>query len=504
MVDTNQNNYQKIYSTSKEKSTENEILNNLSRRYFLKKGGLSIGSLALASILNPKNLFGKSRHPISKGVLGKPHFIPKVKKVIYLFQSGGPSQFELFDNKPLLKKMHGLELPKSVRGNQRITGMTSDQRSFPLVGSPFQFRYFGESKTSMSSLVPNLSKVVDEICFIRSMHTEAINHDPALTFFQSGSQIPGRPCIGSWLSYGLGTDNKNLPAFMVLLSRGTGSPSAIALNSRIWGNGFLPSIHQGVQLRSGKDPVLYLNNPNGVNRSNRRNFLNSLGKLAQLQYEDIGDPEIISNINQYEMAYRMQTSVPEISDFSNEPESTFKLYGPDSKKPGTYASNCILARRLVENDVKFVQLYHMGWDQHYKLKSAIEGQARDIDQPSAALIKDLKQRGLLEDTLVVFGGEFGRTSYCQGKLTPELFGRDHHPRAFTMWMAGAGIKPGISYGSTDDFGYNISENPVHVHDFQATLLHLLGIDHERLIYKHQGRRFRLTDVHGEIIKDILA
>jgi hypothetical protein len=505
MNQDNEHKNQQIFINSGENSTESEISTNFSRRYFLKKAGLGLGSIALASIMNPQKLFAKPKlsHSLG-GVLGTPHYIPKVKRVIYLFQSGGPSQFELFDHKPLLEKMHGEELPPSVRGDQRITGMTADQRSFPLVGSPFKFKRYGSSGTLMSELVPHLAEVVDDMCFVRSMHTEAINHDPALTFFQTGSQIPGRPCIGSWLSYGLGTDNKDLPAFMVLLSRGTGSPSAIALNSRIWGNGFLPSIHQGVQLRAGKDPVLYLNNPDGINRSNRRNFLNSLGQLAQMQYESIGDPEIISNITQYEMAYRMQTSVPEISDLSNEPESTFELYGPDSRKPGTYAANCILARRLVENDVKFVQLYHMGWDQHYKLPSAIKGQARDTDQPSAALIKDLKRRGLLEDTLVIFGGEFGRTSYCQGKLTPELFGRDHHPRAFTMWMAGAGVKPGISYGATDDFGYNITDNPVHVHDFQATLLHLLGIDHERLIYKLQGRRFRLTDVHGEVINDILT
>lgn len=498
-----------ILISNSEKSTENEIKANFSRRHFLKKSGIGLGGLALASLINAKLLTASSStihrqsSTVLGGVLGQPHFPPKVKRVIYLFQSGAPSQFELFDHKPLLEKMHGDDLPPSVRGNQRLTGMTANQRSFPLVGSPFKFKRYGQSGATMSELVPHLAEIVDELCFIRSMHTEAINHDPAVTFFQTGSQIPGRPCIGSWLSYGLGSDNEDLPAFMVMLSRGS-SPSAIALNSRLWGNGFLPSIHQGVQLRAGKDPVLYLNNPDGVSQSNRRNLLDKLGELAQMQYEQIGDPEIISSISQYEMAFRMQSSVPEIADLSDEPESTFELYGPESKKPGTYAANCIMARRLIEKDVKFVQLYHMGWDQHYALHDAVKAQAYDVDQPSAALIKDLKRRGLLDDTLVIFGGEFGRTSYCQGKLTPELFGRDHHPRAFTMWMAGAGVKPGVSYGLTDDFGYNVVENPVHVHDFQATLMHLLGIDHERLIFKHQGRRFRLTDVHGEVVKGILA
>ena len=494
-----------VFTSNGEKTTENEIKANFSRRHFFKKAGIGLGGLALASLLNPPSLLGYNR-PTSKlgGVLGKPHFAPRVKRVIYLFQSGAPSQFELFDHKPMLKKMHGEDLPPSVRGNQRLTGMTANQRSFPLVGSPFKFKRYGQSGATMSELVPHLAEIVDDLCFIRSLHTEAINHDPAVTFFQTGSQIPGRPCIGSWLSYGLGSDNEDLPAFMVLLSRGTGSPSAIALNSRIWGNGFLPSIHQGVQLRAGNDPVLYLNNPEGVSKSNRRNLLNKLGALAQIQYENIGDPEIISSITQYEMAYRMQASVPEIADLSDEPDETFELYGPESRTPGTYAANCIMARRLIEKDVKFVQLYHMGWDQHYALHDAVKGQAYDVDQPSAALVKDLKRRGLLEDTLVIFGGEFGRTAYCQGKLTPELFGRDHHPRSFTMWMAGAGVKAGTSYGVTDDFGYNVVDNPVHVHDFQATLMYLLGIDHERLTFKHQGRRFRLTDVHGEVVKEILA
>ena len=504
---TNQESHRdlQVFSVQDRVGLDNEIKINFSRRQFLQNIGLSLGSIAFTSLYHPlKGHTDQDSRVAISGTLGKPHFTPKVKRVIYLFQSGAPSQFELFDHKPILEQMHGEDLPPSVRGEQRLTGMTANQRSFPLVGSPFTFKRYGQSGASMSELVPNLAGIVDELCFIRSLYTEAINHDPAVTFFQTGSQIPGRPCIGSWLSYGLGSGNQDLPAFMVLLSRGTGSPSAIALNSRIWGNGFLPSLHQGVQLRAAKDPVLYLNNPDGVSATNRRHLLNTLEDLAQLQYEQVGDPEILSSIAQYEMAFRMQTSVPEIADLSDEPEETFNLYGPESRKPGTYAANCIMARRLIERGVKFVQLYHMGWDQHYALHGALQGQAYDVDQASAALVKDLKRQGLLEDTLVIFGGEFGRTSYCQGKLTLDLFGRDHHPRAFTMWMAGAGVKSGFSYGTTDEFGYNIIQNPVHVHDFQATLLHLLGIDHERLVFKHQGRRFRLTDVHGHVVEDILA
>lgn len=491
-----------VYTADNQPSLENEVKANFSRRHFLAKSSLGLGTMALASLLNP--VFSKTLGTTSTLPLGKPHFAPKVKRVIYLFQSGAPSQFELFDHKPLLEEMHGKDLPPSIRGEQRLTGMTANQRSFPLVRSHFRFKQFGQSGAPMSELMPHLSELVDELCFIRSMHTEAINHDPAVTFFQTGSQIPGRPCIGSWLSYGLGSDNQDLPSFMVMLSRGTGNPNGIALNSRIWGNGFLPSLHQGVQLRAGKDPVLYLNNPNGVSQFNRRNLLDKLGELAELQYQKIGDPEIINSISQYEMAYRMQSSVPDVADLSDEPDTTFELYGPESRKPGTFAANCIMARRLIEREVKFVQLYHMGWDQHYALNKALPGQAYDVDQPSAALVIDLKRRGLLEDTLVIWGGEFGRTAYCQGKLTYDLLGRDHHPRCFTIWMAGAGVKKGFSYGSTDDFGYNVTENPVHVHDFQATLMHLLGIDHEQLTFKHQGRRFRLTDVHGQVVKDILT
>jgi len=435
------------------------------------------------------------------GVLGGPHFAPKVKRVIYLFQSGAPSQLDLFDYKPLLNKMNGQELPESVRQGQRLTGMTSGQTSLPLAGSIFNFKQHGQSGAWMSDLMPHTAKITDELCFIKSMYTEAINHDPAVTFIQTGSQFPGRPSIGSWVSYGLGSDNANLPGFVVLVTKDKfGQP----LYSRLWGNGFLPSEHQGVQFRAGKNPVLFLSNPPGVSEKNRRTQLDHLNTLQQMQFDQMGDPEIKARMSQYEMAYRMQTSVPEIMDVSGEPDYIYDMYGEDSRKPGTYAANCLLARRLIEKDVKFVQLYHQGWDQHGNLPNAIKNQCKETDQPSAALIMDLKQRGLLEDTLVIWGGEFGRTNYSQGTLSANNYGRDHHPKCYTLFMAGAGIKAGMVYGSTDEFGYNIQENGVHVHDFQATLMHLLGVDHERLNYKYQGRRFRLTDVHGKVVKDILS
>lgn len=480
---------------------------NYSRRDFLTKTSLGMGALSMASMLDPMGLFAQNNilQPtlaLSGGLSGIPHFPPRVKRVIYLFQSGAPSQLDLFDYKPLLNKMNGQDLPESVRGGQRLTGMTSGQASFPLAGTLFNFKQHGASGAWMSDLMPHTSKIVDDLCFIKSMYTEAINHDPAITFLQTGSQIPGRPSIGSWVSYGLGTDNKNLPEFVVLVTKGKtgGQP----LYSRLWGNGFLPSQHQGVQFRSGKDPVLYLTNPPGVDGINRRDQLDHLQKLEKLNHQDIGDPEIIARMAQYEMAYRMQTSVPEIMDTSNEPDYIYDMYGEDSKKPGTFAANCLLARRMAEKDVKFIQLYHQGWDQHGNLPSAIKVQCKDTDQATAALITDLKQRGMLEDTLVIWGGEFGRTNYSQGQLTPDNFGRDHHPKCFTIFMAGAGIKKGITLGATDDFGYNVVQRPVHVHDFQATLMHLLGVDHERLTFKFQGRRFRLTDVHGEVVKEILA
>jgi len=471
----------------------------VSRREFLAKSTLGMGGVALASLLNPEKLLA---NPAGGGTLKKLHYSPRVKRVIYLFQSGGPSQIELFDYKPLLQKRNGEELPDSVRGGQRLTGMTSHQKSFPLAGSQFDFQRHGKSGVWVSELMPHTAQVVDELCFIKSMHTEAINHDPAITFFQTGSQQNGRPSIGSWVSWGLGSDNQNLPSFCVLLSRGREGDQP--LYAKLWGSGFLPSQYQGVQFRSGKDPVLYLNDPPGLKKSSRRRMLDYLKELHQLQYEKVQDPEIGSRIAQYEMAYRMQTSVPETMDISREPDYIYDLYGPDARRPGTFAANCLLARRLIEKDVKFVQLYHQGWDQHGNLPKDISTMARSVDQPSAALVMDLKQRGLLEDTLVIWGGEFGRTNYSQGRLTPDNYGRDHHPRCFTIWMAGGGIKKGFSYGETCEFGYNIAQNPVHVHDFQATLLYLMGVDHEQLTFKHQGRRFRLTDVHGKVVKDLLS
>lgn len=476
----------------------------MNRRHFLNKLGMGIGGAALSSLLpgcSPGSISSPMTNPLA-GILSNPHVAPKAKRVIYLFQSGSPSQMDLFDYKPKMQTLHGEQLPDSVRNGQRLTGMTAHQSSFPLANSFFKFNQHGESGAWISELMPHTAKIADELCFIKSMHTEAINHDPAITFFQTGSQQPGRPSMGAWLSYGLGSSNENLPTFIVLLSRGLIRPQPIY--SRLWGNGFLASMHQGTQLRSGKDPVLFINNPDGLSASQRRNALDHLAKLNAMRESEFGDPEIASRIAQYEMAYRMQTSVPDVVDLSDEPDEVFELYGDDARRPGTFAANCLLARRLAERDVKFIQLYHMGWDHHTDLPKDIIPQAKDTDQASAALVTDLKRRGLLEDTLVVWGGEFGRTIYSQGKLTADNYGRDHHPRCFTIWMAGGGVKPGISYGETDDFSYNIVKDPVHVHDFQATMMHLLGIDHERLTFKHQGRRYRLTDVHGEVVKGILA
>ncbi|MFY0685765.1 MAG: DUF1501 domain-containing protein [Cyclobacteriaceae bacterium] len=477
---------------------DDRISEMMNRRHFLSRTSLGIGGAALSSLLTT-DLFGNTQ---KQGVLGSPHFHPKAKRVIYLFQSGGPSQLETFDYKPLLQQRNGDQLPDSIRNGQRVTGMTAHQKSFPMAGSQFSFKQHGQSGAWVSDIMPHTSKVVDDLCFVKTLHTEAINHDPAITFFQTGSQQAGRPSIGSWLSYGLGSDNDNLPAFCVLLSRGRegGQP----LYSRLWGNGFLPSLHQGVQFRSGADPVLFLNDPDGMSKASRRRMLNTLQSLHEAQYEKVMDPEINTRIAQYEMAYRMQTSVPETMNVSNEPDYIYEMYGEESRKPGTYAANCLLARRLIENDVKFVQLYHQGWDQHGNLPSDIQVMTKSTDQASAALVMDLKQRGLLEDTLVIWGGEFGRSNYSQGKLTKTNYGRDHHPRCFTAWMAGGGVKPGMTYGETDEFGYNIVKDPVHVHDFQATILHQLGIDHERLTFKHQGRRYRLTDVHGKVVHGILT
>ena len=471
---------------------------NYTRRDFLQKSTLGLGAFSLASLLNPGAMAQTLVPP--NGFIG-PHFVPKAKRVIYLFQSGGPSQQDLFDYKPLLNKMNGQEIPSDVMGNQRLTGMSGGQGEFPLAGSHFTFKQHGQSGAWVSELMPHLSEIVDDLCFIKSMHTEAINHDPAATFIQTGSQLPGRPSLGAWLSYGLGSENENLPNFVVLVTKDKlGQP----LYKRLWGNGFLPSHNQGVQFRAGKHPVLYLHNPKGISNNDRRAQLDMLKELEEINLQREGDPEISARINQYEMAFRMQTSVPEVMDLSDEPEYIYDMYGPDAKKPGTYAANALLARRLLEKGVKSVQLYHQGWDQHGNLPNAIKVQCKETDQPTAALIKDLKQRGMLEDTLVVWGGEFGRTSYTQGQLTPDNYGRDHHPRCFTIFMAGAGIKAGFTYGKTDDFGYNIAEDPMHIHDLQATILHLMGLDHERLTYKHQGRRYRLTDVFGNVNHHILS
>jgi hypothetical protein len=483
---------------------EKEIIEHgftFNRRHFLSKMSLGIGSVALGSLLIP-DLFKGSGLEAAALPPGIPHFAPKAKRVIYLFQNGAPSQLESFDYKPKLREMMGQELPDSVRGGQRLTGMTANQKNFPLVGSFTDFKQYGASRAWVSDLFPHTAKIVDDICIVKSMFTEAINHDPALTFVQTGSQQGNRPSMGSWLSYGLGSENKNLPAFTVLLSRGIGNGQGVY--SKLWANGFLDSIHQGVQFSKGEDPVLYLRDPEGMNRHARRKMLDNLSELNQLAYDEFGDPEISTKVQQYEMAYRMQTAVPEVMDLSKEPDDVIKLYGPDCLVPGTFAANCLLARKLSENGVRFVQLYHQGWDQHGNLPYEITSQAKDVDQASAALVTDLKQRGLLDETLVIWGGEFGRTSYSQGKLTRDNYGRDHHPRCFSMWMAGGGVKPGLVYGDTDDFGYNIARDPVHVHDFQATVLHQLGLDHEKLIFKHQGRRYRLTDVAGKVVKDLLV
>lgn len=472
---------------------------NMNRRRFLGKLSLGVGSIALGSLLIP-DLFSSPPDEASI-MMGLPHFASKAKRVIYLFQNGAPSQLDLFDYKPRLNEMFGENLPESVRMGQRLTGMTADQKKFPLAGSAFKFSQYGQAGAWISELLPHTASVVDDICIIRSMYTEAINHDPALTFFQTGAQVGNRPSMGAWLSYGLGSENKNLPAYCVLLSKGKGNGQGVY--SKLWTNGFLDSVHQGVQFSSGENPVLYLNNHESINPADRRHMLDQVAALNEENYKELGDPEIAARVQQYEMAYRMQIAVPEITDLSREPESIIKLYGPDCLVPGTYAANCLLARKLSENGVRFVQLYHQGWDGHGNLPGEIRGQCLDTDQASAALITDLKQRGMLDETLVIWGGEFGRTNYCQGPLAKDNYGRDHHPRCFTVWMAGGGVKPGL-WGETDEFGYNIVSDKVHVHDFHATILHLMGLNHEQLTYKHLGRRYRLTDVAGEVVKGILA
>jgi len=479
---------------------EKQFRLNVTRRHFLTKAGLGIGSAALGTMLFKDQLFGTS--DAASVPLGIAQFAPKAKRIIYLFQNGAPSQLETFDYKPLLNKMHGEELPESIRKGQRLTGMTSNQESFPLVGSTFNFAQYGQSGAWVSELFPHMASIVDEMCIIKSMHTEAINHDPALTFFQTGAQQGNRPSMGAWMSYGLGSENANLPSFTVLLSRGRGNGQGVY--SKLWTNGFLDSVHQGVVFSSGEDPVLYLKNPEGHDKESRRAMLDELSQFNAEAFNNFGDPEINTRIQQYEMSYRMQSAVPELTDLSKESDNTIKLYGPDCLVPGTYAANCLLARKLSESGVRFVQLYHQGWDTHGNLANDMRMQAEDVDRASAGLIKDLKQRGLLDETLVIWGGEFGRTNYCQGKIDAINYGRDHHPKCFSIWMAGGGIRPGTVYGETDEFGYNITKDPVSVNDFHATVLHLMGINHEQLTYKHLGRRYRLTDVAGNLVKGIIS
>ena len=477
----------------------------MNRRYFFRRASATVGTAALAHLLK-EDLFGSAAETAgaaSGGLPGLPHFAPKAKRVIYLFQSGAPSQLDLFDHKPQLQKRRATELPDSIRQGQRLTAMTATQTSFPIAPTIFDFRQHGQSGAWISELMPHTAKVADELCFIKTAHTEAINHDPGVTFFQTGFQLAGRPSIGAWLSYGLGTMNRDLPSFVVMISSGS-AISGQPLYDRLWGAGFLPTRYQGVKFRSVGDPVLHLSNPPGIDRRARRRFLDDLGKMNDLTLQEFGDPEISTRISQYEMAYRMQSSVPELTDLASEPERTFELYGQDARKPGTYAANCLLARRLAERGVRFIQLFHRGWDFHTELPKGIRIQSKEVDQGTGALIQDLKERGLLDETLVIWGGEFGRTVYSQGRLTEDDYGRDHHPRAFTVFLAGGGVKPGISYGETDDFSYNIVQDPVHIHDLHATMLHLLGIDHTRLTFKYQGRHFRLTDIHGNVVKKVLA
>jgi hypothetical protein len=477
------------------------------RRHFFGRTAGGIGTAALASLLN-ENASGTTASGETKselgGIPGVPHFPAKAKRVIYLFMSGAPSQLDMWDYKPKMNDWYDKDLPESIRNGQRITTMTSGQKRFPIAPSTFKFSQHGKEGVWISELLPHTAKVVDDLAVIKTVNTEAINHDPAITYIQTGSQLPGRPSTGAWLSYGLGSMNENLPCFVVLHSTVNGGFGGQALYARLWGAGFLSTRHQGVSLRSTGDPVLYLSNPEGMSEGMRRRMLDELAKLNRHRYKEVGDPEIQSRIAQYEMAYRMQTSVPELADISNEPQHVLDMYGPDVKTPGTFAANCLLARRMAERGVRFTQVFIRQWDQHGNLPKDIRRQCGIIDQPCAGLLNDLKQRGMLDDTLVIWGGEFGRTIYCQGGLTKTNYGRDHHPRCYTKWMAGGGVKPGVVYGETDDFSYNVVDKPVHIHDLNATMLHCLGINHEQLTYRHQGRDFRLTDVHGKVVHDLLA
>ncbi len=477
------------------------LMRSIARRQFVVGSSVAAGPAALASLLSADDFRADGSASMNARMA---HHLPRARRVIWLTQAGAPSQLELFDDKPMLREQFDKDLPESVRRGQRLTGMTSGQARFPVAPSAYRFRQHGDSGISLSEILPHTARIADRLCVIRSLHTEAINHDPAMTLLQTGHQIAGRPSAGAWLSYGLGSENSNLPAFVVMISRPSGPTNAQPLHERMWGSGFLPPRYQGVRFSPGKDPVLFLSNPAGITTARRRAMLDDLAALNQLKYQDTRDPETQARIDQYEMAFRMQSSVPELADLSGESASVFEQYGPESVKPGTFAANCILARRLAERGVRFIQLYHRGWDQHGSLPSGIRSQCYDTDQPSAALVEDLQSRGLLDDTLVVWGGEFGRTVYSQGKLTSSDYGRDHHPACFSMWMAGAGVRSGMVYGETDDYSYNIVRDPVHIHDLNATVLHLLGIDHKRLTFRHQGRDFRLTDIHGEVIQAVLA
>lgn len=469
------------------------MINTLLRRAFLQQSGISTGQLALASMLPGSNHPSPADQPAARA-----------KRLICLFMHGGPSQIDLLDYKPGLRQRHGTELPASVRGDQRLTGMTSGQKSLPVTASLFRFSQHGECGTWVSELLPETARMVDKLCVVNSLHTDAINHDPAVTLLQTGHQQPGRPSFGSWASYGLGNENSSLPTFVVLLSRGSAARPADPLYARLWSAGFLPSSHQGVALRAGRDPVLYLSNPDGIGRDTRRDQLDVIAALNERQRQQQHDPEIASRIEQYELAFRMQTSVPELVDLGSESESTFAAYGPESREPGTFARHCLLARRMAERGVRFIQLYHRGWDQHYNLPSDLRLQSRDVDRAAAALVHDLDQRGLLDETIVMWGGEFGRTVYSQGRLETTNYGRDHHGRCFSMWLAGGGIRTGAVYGQTDEFSFNIARDPVHVHDLNATLLHLLGLDHQRLTFRHQGRDYRLTDVYGRVVQEMIS
>ena len=469
------------------------------RRAFLAKSTLGLGTMAVGSLLNA----AEEQRATVPGLPGLPHFPPKVKRVIYLFQSGGPAQMDLFDYKPDLVKVFGKEVPKSIYPDERKTTMTSGQKSFPVAPSTLKFSQHGKSGTWLSEAQPHLARRIDDVCVIRSMHTEAINHDPAATLFQTGSVIAGRPSFGAWVNYGLGSDNVNLPAFVAMTSNGT-AKTGQPLYDRLWGAGFLPGRFQGVKFRGQGNPILDLYNPAGVTRVQRRRMLDTLEKLNHDQADQFNDPTIETRMAQYELAFRMQMSVPDLIDMTTETKSTLDMYGKDVTRVGKYAYNCLLARRLAERGVRCIQLYHRGWDAHGNAPKGVAAQCRDTDQATGALLADLKQRGMLEDTLVVWGGEFGRTIYCQGKLTKATYGRDHHPNCFTYWLAGGGVRGGMTYGATDDYSVNVTENPVHVHDLQATIMHQLGIDHERLTYRYQGRYFRLTDVHGKVVKDILS